>query len=99
MTTRRRYLFATIATIGLTGCSGPDQGVVNACHQSAVERGKGRDLNQADIGELVEECMSWKGYDLKKDRENCPHDGASALKRGCYYPNSWIGRLIHTILG
>jgi hypothetical protein len=99
MTTQRRYVLATIAALGLTGCSAPDQAVVNVCHLSAVERGEGRNLSRADISELVEECMSWKGYNLGKDRKNCPHDGSSALKRECYYPNSWIGRVTHAMFG
>lgn len=79
----------------LAGCNQPPEDTLKRCHQSARARGDGLNLTASDLGELVEECMSEKGYALKKDSDACHHDAASAFNKSCYYPNSWLGRLLN----
>ena len=81
--------------VTLEGCSPPEQSTLNQCRNTAALRAEGRNLDATDIGELIEECMSNKGYALDKDSNSCHHDSQSASKRTCYYSNSPLGRLFH----
>lgn len=84
-----------VVFLGLAGCSPPDQKAIAECRVSAEARGQGRHLDAGDRGELVEWCMSWKGYALKKNSEGCQHDQSGEQNRMCYFPNSWLGRLVN----
>lgn len=85
------YLGMAALLLALGGCSPPDQTLLDACRQSAAARGHGLNLTQSDLGELVEECMSKKGYALRKNRKGCMHDFPSATARRCYYPDTALG--------
>lgn len=73
----------------------PVQSTLNQCSSIAGQRAQGRNLNASDLGELIEECMSNKGYALSKDSNACHHDSQSASNRTCYYSSSLFGRIFH----
>ena len=77
----------------LGGCSPPDRNLLDACRQSAAARGHDLNLTKSDLGELVEECMSKRGYALRKNHKGCMHDFPSATARRCYYPDTTLGHL------
>lgn len=92
----RAWLFLVLLLVpGLVGCSPPDDATLQQCRQSAATRGKGFNLTPADLGELVEECMSGRGFILKRNTDTCQHDQRSALNRTCYYPDNLPNRLIY----
>lgn len=81
--------------VALEGCNPPEQSALDQCQNTAAQRAKGRNLDPTDLGELIEECMSNKGFALDKDSNVCHHDSQSASKRTCYYSNSLLGRVFH----
>jgi hypothetical protein len=83
------------AVLLLAGCNQPPEKSVDLCRQTALARGDGLNLTTSDLGELIEECMSEKGYILKKDSDTCHHDAASAQNKNCYYPNTRLGRFFN----
>jgi hypothetical protein len=84
---------ASAIVLFVAGCSPPDQRVLDLCHKSAVNRGKGYKLTWADLGELAEACMAGQGYMLKKTGSVCSHNLQSENDRRCYYPDTLPGRL------
>lgn len=81
------------AFLSLTSCSPPDQHVLDFCRQSSAASAQGRGLTPADIGELIEECMSRRGYSLLKTGATCSDDLRSQNDRSCYFPDTVMGHL------
>lgn len=81
------------AFLSQTSCSPPDQHVLDFCRQSSAVSARGRGLTPADIGELIEECMSRRGYSLLKTGATCSDDLRSQNNRYCYFPDTVTGRL------
>ena len=81
--------------VALEGFRPPEQSILSQCRSNAALRAQGRNLDAGDLGELIEECMSNKGYALDKDSKACHHDSKSASNRTCYYSSSLLGRIFH----
>jgi hypothetical protein len=83
----------------LGGCSPPDQKLVESCRQTAAVRGRGYHLTPSDLSELVEECMSKKGYSLRENSQSCTDNLATAVDRRCYYPDTMLGHFYERLAG
>jgi hypothetical protein len=83
------------ALVTLSACSPPPQSTLKECQAIAHQRGQGKGLTQADLGELTEACMADRGYALNRDSEQCRHDLDSETANRCYFRNDFIGRIGH----
>ena len=85
--------FAVILSLPMVGCEPPAQGVLEDCRKIAEQRASGHGLTATDVGELMEACMSERGYLLHKQDKACSHDLSSQSQRRCYYPKTLWGRI------
>ena len=75
MFTRCRGLVLMMLVLLFAGCSPPpDKGVVEVCRNTAVHEALGHQLSDLDLGELVEECMASKGFELNENGKGCSSD-------------------------
>lgn len=93
-----KFPFVLFMVCGVTGCSKPDQRVLDNCRLESVQKGEHRGLNAHDLGELTEACMARKGYLLNKTGEACTHELSSQTADRCYYPDTWWARAYHRII-
>ena len=89
-----RNLCVAVLIASLLGCAParPDPQIIKLCRASAVTRARGFPANASDLGELVEECMSNRGYILRETGPRCGPDFGSAVDPNCYHRNTPIGR-------
>ena len=89
-----RALCVAVQASWVLGCAPvpPDPGIIKLCTASAVARARGFPADASDIGELVEECMSHRGYILRETGPRCGTDFATAVNPICYHRNTALGR-------
>lgn len=92
MAVRNLYALAVILLVAGCAPARPDPQIIKLCHASAVTRARGITTDTSDIGELVEQCMSNRGYILRETGPNCGGDLSTALNPVCYHRNTPIGR-------
>jgi len=94
-TVARKAFILAVGSLTIASCAPapPDQKTIAVCRATAAVRAKGMPLTSSDIGELVEECMSDKGFTVIENGRGCTSDYHTAVNRTCYYRNSLLGRL------
>ena len=90
---------ALLLAAALTACLPPKNQTLTQCKAMASSQGRGHSLDSSDIGELTEACMLDKGYALKEGGPPCPDDAATPNNPICYYPNTFMGRLLERFSG
>lgn len=79
------------------GCSPPDQKSLDLCRNSAPRTSQGESLTREDVGELIEACMSKRGFSLLKTGKRCSHDLNSQHDRRCYFPDTTAGQFFASL--
>lgn len=98
MFTGCRGLAVMVVALVVASCSPPpDKRVIEVCRNTAVREALGHQLSNSDIGELVEECMASKGFELNENGKVCSSDLATATRPTCYYRKNFFGWLSQKI--
>ena len=89
-----RILCVAVLASLVPGCAPapPDPKIIELCKTNAVARARGFPADASDIGELVEECMSHRGYILRETGPRCGTDFGTAVNPICYHRNTVLGR-------